>query len=119
MVAVAASRPVAVTIDLVVGDGNTATSLGTENDVLAADKGCCAVVNPNVVSSVKSDSIATPDKVRVKVRNVDVLDDNVLDTVGKTETLALNNTLGTNTDNALVRANHNRAQAGLVVLEVH
>jgi hypothetical protein len=119
VVAVAASTPVAITIDLVVGDRNTATSLSTKNNMLAANKGGCAMVNPNVIGSVKSDSIATPDKVRVKVRNMNVLDDNVLNTIGKTETLALNNTLGTNTNNALIRANHNRVQTGLVILDVN
>jgi hypothetical protein len=119
VIAVAASRPVAVTVDLIVSDGNTTTSLGTENNMLATNKGCRAVVDPNIIGSVKSDSIATPDKVRVKIGNMNVLDDNVLDTIGETKTLTLNNTLRTNTDNALIRANHNRVQAGLVILDVN
>jgi hypothetical protein len=118
MVGVTASRPVAVTIDLVVGDRNTTTSLGTKNDMLTANEGGRAMVNPNIVGSVKSDSITTPDNVRVEVRNMNVLDDNVLDTIGKTETLALDNTLRANTDDALVRANHDGVQAGLVIFDV-
>lgn len=117
MVGVATSGPVALTINPVVRDRNTATSAIAKNDMLTTNQRGGAVVDPDVISAIKSNSVSSPDNVRVKVGNVDVLDDDVLNTVGETKALALDDTLRANTDDTLVRSNHNRVQTRLIILD--
>jgi hypothetical protein len=85
--------------------------------MLAANQGGSAVVNPNIICSIKGDSITTPDQARVKVGDMDVLDNNILNSISETKTFAFDNALGTNTNDALIRADHDRVQAGLVILD--
>jgi hypothetical protein len=60
--------------------------------------------NPNQISSVESYSVAAPDVLRVELGDVNILDDNVLRSVGNAETLATDHTLATDTDDRLVGA---------------
>ena len=90
VVAIAGSRPVAHTVDVVVGQSNAAGGLGTQNDVLTTNASSLVillegaskrqthkathgnVVNPDHVGIVDSDGVATPDVLRVDVGNGDV-----------------------------------------------
>lgn len=94
MLAVATGRPFRVAVKLGVGDSYLAGSSPTRDDELAADEGDLDVVDPDLVGTVKSDRIASPDILRVEILhtvsytgnhlrgksletycNVDVLDD--------------------------------------------
>lgn len=50
------------------------------------------MIDPDKVSTVKSDCISTPDVLRVEFGDVDVLNDDVLGSVGDAQALATDNT---------------------------
>jgi hypothetical protein len=74
------------------------------------------MVNPNKICVIKGDSITTPDVLRVKVGNVNVLDNDILGTLCNVEALALDDALASYTDETLVRPNKNGVQCSIVVL---
>lgn len=88
LLTVAGGRVVALAIELVVGDGYLAGGLGTEDDVLAADEGSLAVVDPDQVGTVNSDTITTPHVLSVDLGDVNVLDDDVGNAVGHAQTVS-------------------------------
>lgn len=102
VISIAACRPRAHAVNLVVRDRHATASSSTKDNMLATDQGCSTVINPDVVSAVKRDSVAAPDQAGVEVGDMDVLDDNILDAIGKTKTLSFDDTLGTDADDALV-----------------
>ena len=55
------------------------------------------MINPDVVSVGKTDSIASPDIFWVKIGDLDVLDDDVGDT-SHSQTLSVENCIGTEAD---------------------
>lgn len=71
------------------------------------------VVDPDEVGSTEGESISTPDVLVVQVADLDVLDNYVLASEGKT--LALDDTLGSDTKDSLVGANLDWVLRGLVV----
>lgn len=71
--------------------------------------------NPDEVRAIHSNSISTPDVLGVEVSDMDILDDDVLGTVGHTQTLSTDNTLGSNADQGLVRANVDTSNTSSVV----
>lgn len=89
------------------------------------------MVDPDSVGTVECDSVASPDVLRVQVRDVNlgvsvrlgderahwtyVLDDNVAISTTNTQTLADDDTRSANTDNALVAANIDRGPSRVVV----
>ena len=75
------------------------------------------MINPDQVTASNSDGISTPDVLRVELSDVNVLNNDVLGSVGHAETLSTNNTLGSNTDDGLVGANVDGADSGLVVCD--
>jgi hypothetical protein len=115
VVGVAGSGPGGGTVDLVVGDGNTAGSAVAEDNVLAGDEVGGDVVNPDHVGTVNGDGITTPDVLRVDLSETDVLDDNVLDVASHADTLALNNTLAALTNQRLVGLDSDSEYTSLVV----
>lgn len=117
VVGVAAGGPVGGAVDLAVGDGDTVGGAVAEDNVLAADERGGDMVDPDVVGVVEGDGISSPDKLRVELSDVNVLDNDVLG-VDDTETLAADDTLGANTDQRLVGADGDAQNAGLVVLDV-
>lgn len=48
------------------------------------------VINPDKVSTVQGDSITTPDVLRVEVRNVHILNNNVAGTADNLQALSFN-----------------------------
>lgn len=72
------------------------------------------MINPDLVGAIERNSITTPDILGVEVGNVDVLDDDVLDTTTHSQTLALDTSLVTHTENGLIRGNINRSPSSLV-----
>ena len=144
VVVVAGGGPVGVAVELVVGDGDAVGGAGAEDDHLAADEGelvviyrvymlvicsflpgclgvCICVVwqgrltNPDLVRSINGNRISTPDVLRVQLRNVNVLNDDILRAVGNAETLSTDDTLVSNTDERLVRPNRHTGDTRLVV----
>lgn len=73
------------------------------------------MVDPDHVGVVQGDGITSPDVVRVKVGNVDVLDDNVGGSRHDPETLALDDTGRALTDQRLVGLDRNTQETGVVV----
>lgn len=73
------------------------------------------VVDPDHVGTSDRDSITTPDVLGVDLGEVDVLDDNVLDTVGNVHALALDNTSRSLADQRLVGLDLDSIPASLVV----
>lgn len=73
------------------------------------------MINPNHVGVIKGDGITTPDVSVVDVRDLNVLDDNVGCTADKAETLALDYTSASLTNDGLVGGNGNTKNTSLVV----
>ena len=91
------------------------TRVVSRDEHLAADQRDLDVVNPDLVGAIQGDSITTPDVLRVELRNVNVLDDDILHAAGQTQTLAAKDTSTTNTDDGLVRSNRQALETGFVV----
>ena len=91
LVAIAGSRPVGCSINLVVGDGHTTGGGLAENNVLTTDQGSANVIYPDEVASFQRDGITTPNVLRVQLSNVDVLQDDILST-HNAKTFALDDT---------------------------
>lgn len=117
VVVVAASRPAGGTINLAVGDGDTVAGVVSEDNVLTTDERSGNMVDPDVVSVVEGNGITTPDVLRVKLSDVNILDDDVLGT-NDSETLTADDSLGANADQGLVGANLDTQNTGLVILDV-
>lgn len=115
VVGVAGSRPGGGTVDFVVGDGDTAGSGVTEDNVLTGDQVGGDVVNPDHVGAVHGDGITTPDVLRVDLSNADVLDNDVLNAAVHAETLALDDTLAALPDDGLVALDGDTEHTSLVV----
>lgn len=133
MVAIARGRPAGAAVEFAVRDSDTAacgnwlvcighggsgtvlTRVVSRDEHLAADQRDLDVVNPDLVGAIQGDSITTPDVLRVELRNVNVLDDDILNTAGQTQTLAAKDTSATNTDDGLVRSNCQALETGVVV----
>ena len=73
------------------------------------------MVDPDHVGTCQSNGIAAPDVLRVELGDVNVLDDDVLDTVGKSDALALDDTFRARADDRFVRGYHDRIETSLVV----
>lgn len=114
LVTVACSRPLALTVDVVVSDGNSVGSAGSEDNVLTPNVRGSNMVNPNKIRAVDLDSITTPNVLRVQLGDVDVLNDDVLSTLD-VKTLALDNTIGTDTHDRLIRVDDNGVESSLIV----
>lgn len=131
MVAVAGGRPAGLAVEFRVGDGDCAawvlvsidlwiedegilTRLVTRDEHLTTNKVDLDVINPDVVGTIKGNSITTPDELRVQLGDVNVLNDNIANT-GQAETLTTNDTLTANTDNRLVRCNIDTLNGSLVI----
>ena len=115
VVAVAGSRPGGGTVDLVVGDGDAAGSLVTEDNVLAGNKVGGDVVDPDHIGAVNGDGITTPDVLRVDLSETNVLDNDVLDVASHADTLALDDTLGALSDQRLVGLDSDAEHTSLIV----
>jgi hypothetical protein len=117
-VTIAGSRILAITVNVRVGDGNSVVGVGSEDNVLTTDLGGSNVVNPDEIGTIKSHGITTPDVLRVQFGDMDVLDDDVLGSLD-VETLALDDTVGTDTNNGLVRVDNDRVETSLIVGNVN
>lgn len=73
------------------------------------------MVDPNLIRSIKSDRITTPDVLRVQLSDVDVLNNDIADTVLQSQTLAPNDTLAAHTDDGLVGRHIDALNGSLVV----
>lgn len=73
------------------------------------------LVDPDHVGASKSDRIAAPDVLRVKLGDVDVLDDNILNTVGHPDALALEDTFRARTDDRFVGGDLDRVKTSFIV----
>ena len=73
------------------------------------------MVNPDVVGAVESDSVTTPDEFGVELGDVDVLDDDVADTVHQAQTLSTQDTRATHANNGLVGGDFQALNTSVVV----
>lgn len=155
VVAIAGGGVVGDTVNVVVGERDAVVGAGSKDVVLATDAGGLSYVNsmllkynvelnkmktysnmvdPDQVAVIKSNSITTPDVLRVDVGNRDVpdfvreqipndtehnlLDDDVLSTADNTETLALDCTRGALTDEGLVGGDGDTEDTSVVAIQV-
>ncbi|KAJ6116075.1 hypothetical protein N7523_006492 [Penicillium sp. IBT 18751x] len=73
------------------------------------------MINPNLVSAVQDDSIASPNALRIEFSDMDVLDHDIADTVDHTQTLATNDFSTASADNRLVGGHFDALNSRLVV----
>lgn len=73
------------------------------------------MVDPDHVGPIQSDSITTPDILRIQFGDVNVLDDDIADAVGQAQSLAPNDTSSANADDGLVGGNIDALDRRLVV----
>lgn len=142
------------TVKVGVGDGHAVVGAGSEDEVLTADT--CGlkcqpsetytqvfnlgwsyrnVVNPDHISFVEGDGIASPDIFGVDVGDGDVpgillassilnqgpcypLDDDVASTADDSQTFALDDTAGTIANDCLVRGDSNTENTGIVTVSI-
>lgn len=119
VVSVASGRVGGLAIDVGVGDGHAVGSILAQDNVLAADGVGGDVVDPDQIRSGQSDGITSPNILRVQLRNANVLDDDVLDTVGHAKTLALDYSRCSITKDGLVRGDLDGVEAGIVIGDGH
>jgi hypothetical protein len=117
VIAVACGRPRCGTIKLVVRDSNSVACVIAKHNVLATNKRRGNMVNPNKIGVIEGNSIAAPDLLRVKVRDMNVLDNNILNTLCDIKALALDNPLASYADETLVRSYENGIQCSIVILD--
>jgi hypothetical protein len=79
------------------------------------DRGGGQLTDPDLVRAIDGNGIAAPDELRVQLGDVNVLDDDILRAVGDAEPLSTEDTLVADTDERLVGADGEPADAGLVV----
>lgn len=114
---VTSSRPLALAVDVVVGDRDSVIRVGAKDDVLSADVGGRDMIDPNKISAIKGNSVSAPNILRVQFSNMDVLNNNILGSLD-IKTLALDDTIRTNTNDRLIRVDDNRVQARLIVANI-
>lgn len=73
------------------------------------------MVNPDVVGTIQSDSIAAPDVLGVEFGDMDVLNDDVVCAASETQSLATKHTRTTDTDNGFVGGDLQALEAGVIV----
>ncbi|CAH0057350.1 unnamed protein product [Clonostachys solani] len=115
VVGVAVGRPAGLSVNLAVGNGHTVAGAGAEHNVLTANQRGGDMIDPDQISVVDGDGITAPDQAGVEVRDVDVLDDDVLRAAHNLQALALYDTRATDTHKRLVAANRDCAHSGLVI----
>lgn len=91
------------------------TRLVACHEHLTTDQRDLDVVNPDLVSTIQRDGVATPDVFRVDIGDVDVLDDHVARTARQTKTLPADDTSAAHTNNGLVRADIHAFGSRLVI----
>lgn len=119
MVAVAGGRPRGATVNVAVGDGDAATGLGAQHNVLAADERGGDMVDPHHINVVQRDGVASPHVLGVQLRDLDVLDDDILRPADNPKPLALEDTARPDTHNRLVRPDLDGQRRRVVVRHVH
>lgn len=77
------------------------------------------MVDPDLIGPVKRDSITSPDVPRIQVSDGDVLNDDIADTIRKTQSLALDHTTASTADQRLVGADFDRVGAGIIISHLH
>lgn len=115
VVSVTGGGPLALAVDVAVGDAHAAGRVLAQDNVLAGDLVGGDVVDPDQVGAGEGDGVTSPDVLRVQLRDTDVLDDDVLHAVGHAQTLALDDSGGARAEDGLVRGDLDGAQTGLVV----
>lgn len=76
------------------------------------------LTDPDAVGAVDGDGVAAPDVLRVELRDVDVLDDDVLCAVGDVQALAAEDAGGSRADDRLVGADGEAGDTGFVVCDL-
>lgn len=86
VISIALSRPLCRSIDLTVRDCDFTRGRLSKHDVLATDERRLDVVDPDHISPIDSDTISSPNILGVNFGDVNVLDDDVLHSVGHAKT---------------------------------
>lgn len=117
VIAVAGCRGGGDAVEFVVGQC-CASTVVVGDDEHAADQGELVVVDPNLgVSSLEVERISTPDDTRVDCSELNALNDDVYRVLLDGETLALECTLGPNTEDTLVATNYESRATSSVILD--
>lgn len=91
------------------------TSLVPSDKHLATDQRDLDMVSPNLVGTIQRNSITTPDILRVELGNMDVLYDNIANTIHETQPLTTNHASTANAHDRLIRGNIDTLESRLVV----
>ena len=73
------------------------------------------MIDPDVRRAVKSDSITTPNVLRIKISNFEVLNDHVVGASGDSKAFAQDDAIFSDTQNGLVARHHEGVRGRLVV----
>lgn len=73
------------------------------------------MIDPDQVSASQSDGITAPDILRVELRDVYVLDDNVAGSIGEVQAFTLDHTLRSRSNDRLIRSHDDGVQTSFVV----
>lgn len=77
------------------------------------------VIDPDHVSAVQGDSITTPNILRVEIRNVHILDDDIVGTADDFQAFPFDDSRATRSDKRLVRLDSDWSDGGVVVIDRH
>ena len=75
------------------------------------------MVNPNKIGVIKGNGITSPHILRVKVGDLNVLNDDVLGTLCNVKALALDDAFASYTDETLVGSHENGVQCSIIILD--
>lgn len=77
------------------------------------------MIDPNQVAVVQGDGISSPDIFGIKIRNLDVLDDNIFCPTDDAQTSALDHAGASGADQTLIARDSDAERSGGVVLDCH
>lgn len=112
---VAAGTPARLAVEFRVRNGHPSGGLITRDQELPADQRNLDVVQPDQVAAGHLECITTPDVLRVQLRNVNILEDDVRHVVDEAESLTPDDALVSNADNGLVGLDVDGVRGGNVI----
>lgn len=77
------------------------------------------MIDPNQVAIIQGDGITSPDVLGVEIRNLNVLDDDILRPADDAQATALDHAGASGADQTLVTSDGNAERGGGVVLDCH
>jgi hypothetical protein len=115
MLAIATRAPARLTIKLTVRNRDPTSRLIPSNKKLPPNERKLHVIDPNQICPGQLDGIAAPNVLRVEIRNVEVLKNDVLRAADDPEAFASDHAFGANAYNGLVRFDVDRLRTSNII----